>query len=166
MATQKTLQDAFQAGLKDVLFAERTSVRALKKAAKAAKLPELKQALEQHAEESEGQQERLQQVFDAIGKSARGKTCESIQGLMAELEDHLEEFKDSDAADAVLIAGTQAMEHYEIARYGTLKTWAGQLGLKDAVKLLDQTLEEEKKTDELLNQLAQKANQMGQQAQD
>ena len=166
MATQKTLEDAFHAGLKDVLFAERTSVRALKKAAKAAKSPELKQALEQHAEESESQKERLEQVFEAIGKSARGKTCESIQGLMAELEDHMEEFKDSDAADAVLIAGTQAMEHYEIARYGTLKTWAGQLGLNDAVKLLDQTLEEEKKTDDLLNQVAQKANQMGEQAQE
>ena len=164
MATQKTLQDAFHAGLKDVLFAERTSVRALKKAAKAAQTPELKQALEQHAEESEGQMERLQQVFDAIGKSARGKSCESIQGLMAELEDHMEEFKDSDAADAVLIAGTQAMEHYEIARYGALKTWAGQLGLDDAAKLLDQTLQEEEKADQLLNQVAQKANKMGEQA--
>ena len=164
MATQKTLEDAFYAGLRDVLFAERNSVRGLKKAAKAAKAPEVKQALEQHMEESEGQQERLQQVFDEFGKSARGKTCESIQGLLAELEDDMEEFKDSDVSDAVLIAGTQAMEHYEIARYGTLKTWAGQLGLKEAEKLLDQTLQEEKKTDELLNKLAQKANRMGQQA--
>lgn len=158
MAGQKTLEDAFYDGLRDILFAERTSVRALKKAAKAARMPELKEALEQHAEESEAQKERLEQVFDAFGKSVRGKTCDSIQGLMSELEDHLEEFKGSDASDAVLIAGTQAMEHYEIARYGTLSTWAGQLGLKDAVNLLDETLEEEKKTDELLNQLAQKAN--------
>ena len=164
MSSRKTLHDAFYAGLKDVLFAERTSVRALKKAAKAAKMPDLKKALEQHVEESEAQVERLQQVFEEIDKSARGKTCESIQGLMAELEDHMEEFKDSEAADAVLIAGTQAMEHYEIARYGTLKTWAGQLGLDKAVKLLDQTLEEEKKTDKLLNQVAQKANQMGEEA--
>jgi ferritin-like metal-binding protein YciE len=163
MAGQKTLQDALHEGLKDVLFAERTSVRALKKAAKAAKMPDLKQALEQHAQESEAQKDRLEQVFEAIGKPARGKTCESIQGLMAELDDHMEEFKDSDAADAVLIAGTQAMEHYEIARYGTLKTWAGQLGLNDAVKLLEQTLEEERKADELLNQVAQKANQVGEQ---
>lgn len=158
MATQKTLETAFYEGLKDVLFAERTSVRALKKAAKAAQSPELKQAFETHVEESEGQKERLEQVFEIIGKSARGKTCESIQGLMAEFEDHLEEFKGTDAADAVLIAGTQAMEHYEIARYGTLKTWAGQLGLDDAAKLLDQTLQEEKKTDDLLNKAAQKAN--------
>lgn len=164
MATQKTLEDAFHAGLKDLLFAERTSVRALKKAAKAAKAPDLKQALEQHADESESQMERLQQVFEMIGKSARGKTCESIQGLMAELEDHMEEFKDSDAADAVLIAGTQAMEHYEIARYGTLRTWASQLGLNDAADLLGQTLEEEKKADQLLNQAAQQANQEGQPA--
>ena len=164
MAKQKTLEDAFHDGIKDVLFAERTSVRALKKAAKAAQTPELKQAFEQHVEESEGQIERLQQVFDEFGKTARGKTCESIQGLMAELEDHLEEFKGSDAADAVLIAGTQAMEHYEIARYGTLKTWANQIGLKKSEKLLDETLQEEKKTDELLTKAAQKANKTAEQA--
>ena len=159
MATQKTLEDAFHAGLKDVLYAERTSVRALKKAAKAARNDELKQALERHAEESNGQIERLQQVFEMTGKAARAKTCESIQGLNAELEDHLEEFKDSDAADAVLIAGAQAMEHYEIARYGTLRTWAQQLGMEDAARLLEETLEEEKRTDELLTQIAERANQ-------
>lgn len=161
MATNKTLEDAFHDGLRDILFAERTSVRAQKKAAKAAQMPELKAAFEQHEEESEAQKERLEQVFEMIGKSVRGKTCDSIQGLMAELEDHIDEFKSTDAADAVLIAGAQAMEHYEIARYGTLKTWAGQLGLDDAVSLLDQTLQEEKKTDDLLNQLAQKANKKG-----
>ena len=154
MATQKTLEDAFNNGLKDVLYAERTSVRALKKAAKAARNDELRQALEQHAQESEGQIERLQQVFEIIGKAARGKTCESIQGLNAELEDHLEEFKDSEAADAVLIAGAQAMEHYEIARYGTLIEWANQLGLKDAVPLLQANLAEEEATDKKLTQLA------------
>lgn len=158
MATQKTLEDAFHAGLKDVLFAERASVRALKKTAKAAQNPELAEALENHAEESENQIERLQQVFEIIGKAARGKTCESIQGLSAELEDHLEEFKDSDAADAVLIASAQAMEHYEIARYGTLRTWAEQLGLQDAAELLNQSLEEEKRADELLSQIAGQAN--------
>ena len=163
MATPKTLEDAFNNGLKDVLYAERTSVRALKKAAKAAQNDELRQALEQHAQESEGQIERLQQVFEIIGKAARGKTCESIQGLNAELEDHLEEFKDSEAADAVLIAGAQAMEHYEIARYGTLRTWAQQLGLEDAARLLEETLEEEKRTDELLSQIAERANQQADQ---
>ena len=164
MATQKTLEDAFHAGLKDALYAERTSVRGLKKAAKAAQAPELKEALERHAEESQGQIERLEQVFEALGKPARAKTCESAQGLLAELEDHMDEFKGSEAADAVLIAGAQAMEHYEIARYGTLRTWAQQLGMDDAAKLLEQTLEEEKRTDELLNQAAQNANQQGQQA--
>jgi len=163
MATRKTLEDAFQAGLKDILFAERASIRALKKGAKAAQDPELKQALEQHAEESEGQVERLQQIFEAIDKPARGKTCESIQGLTAELDDDLEDFKGSDAADAVLIAGAQAMEHYEIARYGTLRTWAQQLGLEDAARLLEETLEEEKKADERLSQIAQKANEEAQQ---
>ena len=165
MATQKTLEDAFHAGLKDVLFAERASVRALKKTAKAAQNPELAEALQNHAQESEGQIERLQQVFEIIGKPARGKTCESIQGLWAELEDHMEEFEDSDAADAVLIAGAQAMEHYEIARYGTLRTWAEQLGLQDAADLLNQSLEEEKRADELLSQIAQQANREGAEAQ-
>lgn len=164
MATQKTLEDAFHAGLKDALYAERTSVRGLKKAAKAAQLPELREALERHAEESQGQIERLEQVFEMIDKPARAKTCESAQGLLAELQDHMDEFKGSEAADAVLIAGAQAMEHYEIARYGTLRTWAQQLGMDDAAKLLEQTLEEEKRTDELLNEAAQKANQQGQQA--
>ncbi|MDO5371112.1 ferritin-like domain-containing protein [Paracoccus sp. (in: a-proteobacteria)] len=158
MATPKTLEDAFHAGLKDVLFAERASVRALKKAAKAAQNPELAEALQNHAGESENQIERLQQVFEILGKPARGKTCESIQGLSAELEDDLEEFKDSDAADAVLIAGAQAMEHYEIARYGTLRTWAEQLGLQDAAGLLNESLDEEKRADELLSQIAGQAN--------
>ena len=154
MPSQKTLQDAFYEGLKDIYFAERTSVRALKKAAKAAKSDELRQALEQHGEESAKQIERLQQVFEILGKAARGKTCEAIQGLMAELEEHIEDFSESDAADAVLISGAQAMEHYEIARYGTLRSWAEQLGLSEAAKLLEQTLGEEKKTDELLTKLA------------
>jgi ferritin-like metal-binding protein YciE len=155
MPKEKTLDDAFYEALKDVYFAERTSVRALKKAAKAAMLPELKEALEKHGEESAAQLERLERVFELIGKTARGKTCEAIQGLMAEMEDHLEEFKGSGAADAVLIGSAQAMEHYEIARHGMLKSWAGQLGLTEAAELLDQTLQEEKKTDELLNGLAE-----------
>ncbi|SDY67363.1 ferritin-like domain-containing protein [Citreimonas salinaria] len=158
MATDKTLQDAFHDGLRDVLFAERASLRAQKKAARAAQMPELKEAFEHHAGESEEHKQRLEQVFEMIGKAARGKTCDSIQGLMAEFEDHIDEFKATEAADAVLIAGAQAKEHYEIARYGTLVTWAKQLGHDDAAKLLAQTLQEEKKTDDLLNKEAQKAN--------
>ncbi|MFE1599676.1 YciE/YciF ferroxidase family protein [Methylobacterium sp. ID0610] len=159
MATKpKTLQDAFYETLKDVYYAERQSVRALKKSAKAAEHEELRQAFETHAEESANQVERLQQVFEIIGKPARGKTCEAMQGLTAEMEEDLEDFGDSPAADAVLAACAQAVEHYEIARYGTLKTWATQLGYTDAAKLLDETLQEEKKTDALLTRLAEQIN--------
>ena len=157
-AKQKTLHDAFYETLKDVYYAERQSVRALKKSAKAAEHDELRQAFETHAEESAIQVERLQQVFEIIGKSARGKTCEAMQGLTAEMEEDLEDFEGSQAADAVLAASAQAIEHYEIARYGTLKTWASQLGYEDAAKLLDETLQEEKKTDELLTQIAERIN--------
>ena len=159
MATKpKTLNDAFYETLKDVYYAERQSVKALKKSAKAAEHEELRQAFETHAEESAVQVERLQQVFEIIGKSARSKTCEAMQGLTAEMEEDLEDFGGSPAADAVLIGCAQAVEHYEIARYGTLKTWASQLGYEDAAKLLDETLQEEKKTDELLTQIAQSIN--------
>ena len=159
MATKpKTLNDAFYETLKDVYYAERQSVKALKKSAKAAEHDELRQAFETHAEESAHQVERLQQVFEIIGKPARGKTCEAKQGLTSEMEEDLEDFGDSPAADAVLVGCAQAVEHYEIARYGTLKTWASQLGYEDAAKLLDETLQEEKKTDELLSQIAERIN--------
>jgi ferritin-like metal-binding protein YciE len=154
-AQQKTLADAFHETLKDVLFAERQSVRGLAKAAKAAQAPELKEAFETHREESSGQIERLTRVFEIVGKPARGKTCEALQGLTAEMEEQLEEFQGSPAADAVLIAAAQAIEHYEIARYGTLKAWALQLGLEEAAELLGETLDEEKRTDELLTRLAE-----------
>jgi ferritin-like metal-binding protein YciE len=167
MATtkEKTLNDAFYETLKDVFYAERQSVRALGKAAKNAKSEQLRQAFEKHREESANQVERLNQVFEMLGKAARGKTCEATQGLTAEMEEDLEDFGGSPAADAVLIGSAQAMEHYEIARYGTLKTWAAQLGMQDAVKLLDETLQEEKRTDQLLSQIAeQSANQEGEMA--
>ncbi|SFV16133.1 Ferritin-like metal-binding protein YciE [Methylobacterium sp. 174MFSha1.1] len=158
---QKTLQDAFYETLKDVYYAERQSVRALKKAAKSAQHEDLRQAFETHAEESATQVERIQQVFDIIGKPARGKTCEAMQGLTSEMEEDLEDFGDGPAADAVLAACAQALEHYEIARYGTLKTWALQLGHEDAARLLDETLQEEKKTDQLLTDLAERLNAEG-----
>jgi len=159
MATKpKTLNDAFYETLKDVYYAEKQSVRALKKSAKAAEHDELRQAFETHAEESAHQVERLQQVFEIIGKPARAKTCEAMQGLTAEMEEDLEDFGESPAADAVLVGCAQAVEHYEIARYGTLKTWASQLGYEDAAKLLDETLQEEKKTDELLSKIAESIN--------
>ena len=124
MATEKTLNDAFYETLKDVYYAEKQAVKACKKSAKAAKAPELKKAFEQHGVESEGHVERLQQVFEIIGKTARAKTCEAMQGITAEMEEDLEAFGDTEAGDAVLIGCGQAVEHYEIARYGMLKAWA------------------------------------------
>jgi ferritin-like metal-binding protein YciE len=161
MAKQKTLHDAFYETLKDVYYAEKQSVKALKKSAKAAEHDALRQAFETHAEESAQQVERLTQVFEIIGKPARAKTCEAMQGIVSEMEEDLDDFEDSPAADAVLAACAQAVEHYEIARYGTLKTWAGQLGFADAAKLLDETLQEEKKTDALLSQIAESINAAG-----
>jgi len=157
----KTLKDAFYETLKDVYYAERQSVRALKKSARAAQSPELKQAFTTHAEESNAQVERLVQVFESIDKAPRGKTCEAMQGLSAEMEEDLGDFSGSEAADVVLIGCAQAIEHYEIARYGTLRSWAAKLGYADAEKLLAQTLEEEKKTDELLTQIAEQLQQGG-----
>jgi ferritin-like metal-binding protein YciE len=154
MAKEKTLEDLFYDTLKDIYFAERQILRALPKMARAAQSTELKAGFEKHREETEGHVERLQQVFELIGKRAQGKTCEAIQGIIAEGEEIMEEFKGTPAIDAGLISSAQAVEHYEIARYGTLKTWAQTLGFKEAVTLLDQTLQEEGKTDKLLSQLA------------
>ena len=154
MAKEKTLEDLFYDTLKDIYFAERQILRALPKMARAAQSTELKAGFEKHREETEGHVERLQQVFEIIGKRAQGKTCDAIQGIIAEGEEIMEEFKGTSAVDAGLISAAQAVEHYEIARYGTLKTWAQTLGFKDAVMLLDQTLQEEGKTDQLLTKLA------------
>jgi ferritin-like metal-binding protein YciE len=155
MATEKTLDDAFHETLKDVYYAEKQSLRALKKSAKAAKSPALKQVFEAHGEETATHVERLGQVFESIGKSPRAKTCEAMQGLTAEMDEDLEDFGKTEAADEVLIGCAQAMEHYEIARYGLLKSWAKKLGLSEAEALLGQTLEEEKKADALLTQVAE-----------
>ncbi|MDR6664746.1 ferritin-like domain-containing protein [Rhizobium sp. 1399] len=154
MAKEKTLEDLFYDTLKDIYFAERQILRALPKMARAAQSQELKAGFEKHREETEGHVERLQQVFEIIGKRAQGKTCEAIQGIIAEGEEIIEDFKGTAAIDAGLISSAQAVEHYEIARYGTLKTWAQTLGFKEAVTLLDQTLQEEGKTDQLLTKLA------------
>ncbi len=157
MAKEKTLEDLFYDTLKDIYFAERQILRALPKMARAAQSQELKAGFEKHREETEGHVERLQQVFELIGKRAQGKTCEAIQGIIAEGEEIIEEFKGTPAIDAGLISSAQAVEHYEIARYGTLKTWAQTLGFKEAVTLLDQTLQEEGKTDQILTKLATSA---------
>ena len=156
MAVQeKTLADAFHETLKDVYFAEKQVLKALKKSAKAAQAPELKNAFETHAAETAQQIERLVQVFGTIGKTPRAKTCKAIQGITAEMDEDLEDFGATEAADAVLIGCAQAVEHYEIARYGMLKAWARKLGLSDAEALLNETLQEEKKTDLLLSKIAE-----------
>jgi ferritin-like metal-binding protein YciE len=154
---EKTLNDLFYDTLKDIYYAERQVLKALPKMARAAQAPELKAAFEKHKEETEGHVERLQQVFEIIGKRAQGKTCEAIQGIIAEGEEIIEDFKGTAALDAGLISSAQAVEHYEITRYGTLKAWAQQLGHTKAVKLLDATLNEESKTDEALTGLAETA---------
>ncbi len=155
MATTKTLDDLFLDTLKDIYFAEKQVLKALPKMARAAQSEEGKAGFLQHRDETQGQIERLVQVFELIGKPARGKTCEAIQGMLAEGEEIMEEFKGSPALDAGLISSAQAVEHYEIARYGTLIAWAKQLGLKDAVPLLEATLAEEEATDRKLTQLAE-----------
>lgn len=155
MAKQKTLSDAFYETLKDVYYAEKQSVRALTKSIKAAKASELKQAFEAHRDESAGHVDRLEQVFESLGKPARVKTCEAMQGIVHEMQEDLEDFGGTDAGDAVLIGCAQAVEHYEIARYGLLKTWAKQLGLSEAAALLDATLQEEKAADATLSAIAE-----------
>src|SRR5687768_3768039 len=154
---EKTLNDLFLEALKDVYHAEKQILRALPKMAKAAESDELRTAFQTHREETERQVERLEQVFEIVGKPARGKPCQAMQGIIEEGKEVMEDFADSEALDAGLIDAAQAVEHYEICRYGTLKTWATQLGMRDAAKLLEQTLEEEKKTDKLLTQLAENA---------
>ncbi len=157
MATTKTLDDLFYETLKDIYYAERQIVKALPKMARGAQDPKLKAAFETHKEETEGQIERLKQVFEILGKRAQGKTCDAIEGILSEGEEILDEFKGTPALDAGLLAAAQAVEHYEISRYGTLHAWAVELGMKDAAKLLAETLKEESKTDDMLTGLAETA---------
>ena len=159
MATEpKALDDMFHDMLKDVYYAEKQILKALPKMAKATKSAELKKAFETHKAETAEQIERLSQVFELIGKTPRAKTCDAILGILEEGKAVMEDYADSPALDAGLVASAQSVEHYEIARYGTLKAWAQQLGHKDAVTLLDQTLSEETNTDKLLTQLGGPAN--------
>ena len=154
---EKTLETLFHDTLKDIYYAERKILKSLPKMVRAAQSPELKAAFEKHIGQTEGQIERLQQVFEIIGKPARGKTCDAIEGILAEGDEIAEAYKGTAALDAGLLAAAQAVEHYEITRYGTLKRWANVLGLKDAAKLLDETLQEESQTDEDLTTIADAA---------
>ena len=154
-AKQKNLDDLFYETLKDIYYAEKTLVKALPRMAKAANSADLRKAFESHLKETEGQVARLEQVFEAIDKPARAKTCEAIKGLTDEAKEVMKDFKGTQALDAGLLSAAQAVEHYEISRYGTLKAWAAELGLSQVVKLLDATLQEEKGADRKLTQIAE-----------
>ncbi|WP_395451423.1 ferritin-like domain-containing protein [Aminobacter sp. UC22_36] len=154
MPKDKTLEVLFHDTLKDIYYAEKKILKTLPKMARAAQSPKLKAAFEKHRDETEGHVERLQQVFELMGKRAQGKTCDAIEGIVSEGEEIIDNFKGMPAIDAGLISSAQAVEHYEITRYGTLKRWAEVLGMGDAAKLLGQTLAEESKTDEALTGLA------------
>jgi len=156
---EKNLTSLFHDQLRDIYYAERKIVKALPRMARGAQSEELRMAFKTHKDETEVHIERLQKVFEILGKRAQGKTCPAIDGILEEGEEILEEYKDVSAIDAGLVAAAQAVEHYEMARYGTLKTWATTLGMQDAADLLDETLQEEGKTDELLTALAETVNQ-------
>jgi len=153
----KTLDDLFHDTLKDIYFAEKKILATLPKMAKGAQNRELKAAFEKHRVETEGQVARLEQVFAIIKKKAKEKTCDAIIGITDEGAEIMQDYKGSPALDAGLLAAAQAVEHYEISRYGTLRTWAGELGLDEAVPLLQETLNEEEATDRALTKIAETA---------
>jgi ferritin-like metal-binding protein YciE len=153
----KQLDELFHDTLKDIYFAEKKILATLPKMAKAAKTAELKEAFQKHKTQTEGHVERLEKVFSIIDKKPQGKTCDAIVGITDEGAEIMEEYKGSPALDAGLLAAAQAVEHYEISRYGTMKAWATELGLTEAAQLLGETLDEEKETDELLTELAESA---------
>jgi ferritin-like metal-binding protein YciE len=152
MPKQKNLRELFHDTLKDIYFAERKILGALPKMAKSAQSEELKEAFEKHESETEDHVKRLDKVFAELHEEPRGKTCDAIVGIIEEGQEVMKEYKGSPALDAGLLAAAQAVEHYEISR--TLKTWAQELGLEEAVELLETTLAEEKKTDEVLTEIS------------
>jgi ferritin-like metal-binding protein YciE len=154
----KTMGDLFVATLKDIYYAEKQILKALPGMVKKANGSELKKALETHRLETEGQVDRLDQVFKALNVPARGKKCDAIEGIIAEAKEHMEEIEDKQVLDAGMIGSAQAVEHYEICRYGTLIEWAKDLGHDDAIRLLQQNLDEEKNADRLLSQIAKSSS--------
>jgi ferritin-like metal-binding protein YciE len=151
----KKLDELFHDTLKDVYFAEKKILTTLPKMQKAAQSPDLKKAFAKHHTETQGHIDRLEKVFREIEEKPQGKTCDAIVGLTDEGAEIMEEYKGSPALDAGLLAAAQAVEHYEISRYGTMRAWAEELGLKESVKLLQATLDEEKATDKALTQIAE-----------
>jgi ferritin-like metal-binding protein YciE len=155
---RENLADAFYAELRDILSAERQLVKALPKMAEAASSAELQSAFEHHLAETKKQVERVERAFEDTGKAARAETCEAMQGLIEEADHLLEESADPAVKDAMLIAMAQKVEHYEIATYGTLCTWAETLGYRNALALLKQNIDEEEAADEKLSKLAETIN--------
>lgn len=151
----KTLEDLFVHMLRDMYYAEKEILKALPKMAKKADSEDLKEAFEHHRQETEGQVETLEKVFALFDLKPRGITCEAIKGLSEEAEEIMSETEDKDARDAGLIASAQAVEHYEMARYGTMVAWAKQLGKAEAARLLQQVLDQEAAADKKLSKLAQ-----------
>ncbi len=152
----KTMNDLLITFMQDVYYAERQILKALPKMAKASENEELKQALMHHREETQRQVERLDEAFEALGKRARGQTCEAIKGLIEEGDEIVEQFEAGTVRDAGILACAQAVEHYEMARYGTIIAWAKAVGADDVARLMEETLNEEKKADATLNLLAQR----------
>ena len=156
MAKQpKKLEELFHDTLKDIYFAEKKILSALPKMAKAARNEDLKAAFKKHEGETEEHVSRLERVFDLLEKKPQGKSCPAILGIVEEGQEIIKEYKGSPALDAGLLSAGQSVEHYEISRYGTLATWAQELGLDSAVRLFQTTLAEEKKTDQALSALAE-----------
>lgn len=157
--TTKTLEDLFSDTLKDIYYAEQKILKGLEKMVKGAHSPELQSAFKKHFAETEGQIMRLEQIFSLIDETPKGKKCDAIEGILEEGEGIMKDFKGAPALDAGLISAAQAVEHYEITRYGTLKSWAEVLGYEDIVVLLDKSLKEELATDKALTIFAEsKAN--------
>ena len=155
--TVKTMEDLFVETLKDMYYAEKHILKALPGMVKKASTPQLKEALETHRQETEGQVDRLEKVFKLFDVGPRGKKCEAIEGIIAEAKEHMSDIKDPEVLDAGMIGSAQAVEHYEITRYGTLIAWARQLGKDDAMELLEANLAEEKNADRLLTEIAEAA---------
>jgi ferritin-like metal-binding protein YciE len=155
MPATKSLEDLFVNLLKDIYYAEKQILKALPKMAKKADSDDLRQAFEHHLEETRGQVERLEQVFALCDLKPTAKSCAAIKGILEEGEEDMKEAKDADVLDAGMIADAQAVEHYEIARYGTMVAWAKQLGMNDAASLLEETLEQEHNADRTLTEIAE-----------
>ena len=153
----KTLEDLFVETLKDIYYAEKHILKALPGMVRKADDTKLREALETHRKETEAQIDRLEQVFKLMDVPARGKKCDAIEGILAEAKEHMEDIEDAQVLDAGMIGSAQAVEHYEITRYGTLIAWARQIGRDDAIALLEANLEEEKNADALLSKIAKAA---------